>query len=264
MNNFKIGDIVYSSYEQPYENLNQLVQEQFLIMDRFEYNNTVDYLIESNKSQGIVGAKSLHETAEEAYRASVENINKTEEELRNAIKTMDDVINLYINPNKYIDELKEKISIKIVKKEDTKRIKRGNIRIRSIQKPVKTKEKYSPCDEVFLINDPKYYNRFSETDNLSNGLYIKKLKNNLHLIKECTDDGYFYDKIYEPQYIAKSNAELDKIQNIRYYNRVLKYVNKIKTHNSLLDFLKINISKSGITRYEQKLIIEEALKKLTM
>ena len=261
MNNFKKGDIVYSSYEQPYENLNQLVQEPFVIMDIFEYDNTTDYFIESNRAQGVVGAKSLHKTTEEAYDASIKSINKTETDLKNKIKTIHDVIDLYINSNKYIDELKEKVSIKIVKEEDAKR---GNVRIDSVQKPVKTKEKYNPCDEVFLINDPKYYDKFSETDNISSGLYLRKLKNNLYLIKEFADDGDFSDIAYEPQYIAKSKVELDKIQSIRYYNRVLKYVNKIKTYNSLLDFLKMNISKAGITKYEQKLIIEEALKKLAI
>lgn len=264
MDNFKIGDIVYSSYEQPYENLNQLVQEPFVVMDIFEHDNARDYFIESSRSQGIVGEKSLHETAEEAYEISIKNINKTETDLKNKIKTIHDVIDLYINPNKYIDELKEKISIKIVKEEDIKRIKRDNIRIKSVQKTLKTKEKYAPCDEVFLINDPKYYDKFSKTDNISNGLYLRKIKNNLHLIREFTDDGDFSDVIYESQYIAKSKAELDKIQSARYYSRVLKYVNKIKSYNNLLDFLKINISKAGITKYEQRLIIEEALKKLTI
>jgi hypothetical protein len=263
MTKFNIGDIVYDSYTQPYKNWEALVQDPYTIKDVYDYTNTTDYLIESDRFQGIVNEKELYETPEEAYTISVKNIAKIEKELRGKLKTINDVVAIYTNPNKYSEELKEKISREVVKKEDAKRIERGNTRIKSNPEPKKSTEHYKPFDEVFILRKPEYYNKFDVKNGLSDGCYKEKLGDGNHVVREYLPDESYTDLILESKYIAKSNKALDEIQKIRYYDRVTKYVNKIKTYNKLLDFLKLNISKQRITRYEQKLIIEDSLKNLS-
>lgn len=116
MTKFKIGDIVYDSYKQPYKNWEDLVKEPYTIKKIYEYTNTTDYLIESDKFQGLVNEKDLYETAEEAYSVTVRSIANIEQELRGKLKTIADVVAIYTNPNKYTEELKEKISREVVKK----------------------------------------------------------------------------------------------------------------------------------------------------
>ena len=262
MAKFKIGDIVYDSYTQPYHNWEQMVYTPFIVKEIYEYTNTTDYLIESDKFQGLVNEKDLYETAEEAYSVTVRSIANIEQELRAKLKTIDDVIALYTNPSKYIEELKEKISREVVKKEDAKRIARGNTRIKSYPEPKKSTEHYKPFDEIFILRNSTYYNKFEDKSALGNGLYKEKLKDGTHLVLEYLPDERPIESILESKYIAKSNKALDEIQKIRYYDRVTKHVNKIKTYNKLLDFLQINISKQRITRYEQTLIIKDSLKNL--
>lgn len=262
MTKFKIGDIVYDSYTQPYKNWEALVKEPYTIKKIFEYTNTTDYLIESDKFQGLVNEKDLYETAEEAYSTSIRNIAKIEQELRAKLKTIDDVVDIYTIPNKYSEALKEKISREVVKKEDVKRIARGNTRIKSYPEPKKSTEHYKPFDEVFILRKSEYYNKWDDKNGLSDGCYKEKLGDGTHVVREYLPDRGYIDLILESKYIAKTNKTLDEIQKIRYYDRVTKYVNKIKTYNKLLDFLQINISKQGITRYEQTLIIEDSLKNL--
>lgn len=263
MAKFKIGDIVYDSYTQPYHNWEQMVHTPFVVKEIYEYTNTTDYLIESDKFQGLVNEKDLYETAEEAYSTSVRNIANIEQELREKLKTIDDVVEIYTIPNKYSEALKEKISREVVKKEDAQRIARGNTRIKSYPEPKKSTEHYKPFDEIFILRNSTYYNKFEDKSALGDGLYKEKLKDGTHLVLEYLPDGRHIESILESKYIAKSNKALDEIQKIRYYDRVTKYVNKIKTYNKLLDFLQLNISKQRITRYEQKLIIEDSLKNLS-
>lgn len=262
MNKFNIGDIVYDSYMQPYKNWENLVKQPYVVKKIFNYHNATDYLVESECFIGIVNEIKLYKTAEEAYAASIKNISKIEKDLREKLTTIEDVIAFYTYPNKYSEELKEKISREVVRKEDVKRIERGNTRIKSTPEPKKTSEHYKPFDEVFILRKPEYYNKWDNKSGLSNGCYKEKHEDDTHLVREYLPDGGYNDLILESKQIAKTNKTLDEIQKIRYYDRVTKYVNKIKTYNKLLDFLQLNINKQGITRYEQKLIIEDSLKNL--